>query len=121
MAWEWTRGALADGLGCYRRGEYFNAHEHWELEWLKLAGPEKTFLQALIQLTAAMHHRDRGNTAGMKSLLTRSLRRLEAYPASFAGIDIARLREEVAEWLRDREDGNGPRQAGEPAIHPCAG
>jgi uncharacterized protein len=53
---DWSCGELAEGLRCYRAEEFFLAHEHWEGVWLKAQEPEKTFLQALIQTTAAFHH-----------------------------------------------------------------
>ena len=30
---DWQHGALAEGLACYRRQEFFLAHEHWEDVW----------------------------------------------------------------------------------------
>ena len=102
---DWSCGALAEGLGCYRREEFFLAHEHWEAVWLGAEEPEKTFLQALIQVTAAFHHLQRGNEVGTRSLLRAALRRLEGYPAEFGGVDVVRLREEVGFWVRLEEGG----------------
>ena len=56
MDLDWTHGRLAEGLRCYHAQEFFAAHEHWENEWLASQEPEKTFLQALIQVAAAFHH-----------------------------------------------------------------
>jgi predicted metal-dependent hydrolase len=74
--------------------------------WLTCAEPEKTFLQALIQITAAFHHLQRKNFAGSASLLRAALRRLDAFPAAFGGIDVEDLRASVRVWLLalDRED-----------------
>lgn len=106
MSLDWKSGPLAEGLGCYQRAEFFEAHEHWELEWLKLDEPEKSFLQALIQTTAAFHHYRTGNYAGTASLLKRALRRLELCPECFAGIAVERLREQIRDWLQGCESGN---------------
>lgn len=105
MKFDWSCGALAEGLGCYRREEFFLAHEHWEAVWLEAQEPEKTFLQALIQVTAAFHHLQRGNVVGARSLLRAALRRLEPYPAWFGGVDVARLREELGFVVRGLEEG----------------
>jgi predicted metal-dependent hydrolase len=99
MEFHWNLGALGEGLRCYRREEFFAAHEHWEILWRKSQGPEKSFLQALIQMAGGFHHLQRGNLQGAAALLSAALRRLEAYPARFAGMDVARLRGELAEWL----------------------
>jgi len=103
---DWSCGALAEGLQCYKSGEFFLAHEHWEGVWLTCAEPEKTFLQALIQITAAFHHLQRENFAGTASLLRAALRRLDAFPAAYGGIAVEDLRVSLRAWLQafDRED-----------------
>ena len=115
---DWQTGELADGLGCYRRGEFWFAHEHWEKVWLRLQEPEKSFLQAMIQTTAAFHHVAAGNMRGAVSLLAKALRRFESCPETFGGIDVARLRAEAEAWLRALEDGAGARPKAFPQIMP---
>lgn len=107
MTLDWNSEALSGGLRCYRNGEFFEAHEHWEAIWLQCDEPEKTFLQALIQVTAAFHHLERKNKRGAVSLLTRALRRLEHFPKEYGGIDVETLRENVRGWLQ-RLDGEDP-------------
>jgi uncharacterized protein len=99
MTFDWTQGMLAEGLRCYRTGEFFAAHEAWESVWLGMQGPDKTFLQALIQVAAALYHWQRENPEGACSLLHRALRRLERYPAEYGGISVASLSREVHECL----------------------
>lgn len=100
MKLDWNIGALADGLRCYRGQEFFLAHEHWESVWLLCQEPEKSFVQALIQMAGAFHHLQRNNARGATSLLRRSLRRLEPYPALFESVEVASLRMEIRSWLQ---------------------
>ena len=102
---DWNEGELAAGLRCYRNREFFEAHEHWEAVWLRSAEPEKTFLQALIQTTAAFHHLQRGNLIGTASLLRGALRRLRPYPAEFGGVVVDSLRQSIRAWLEALEHG----------------
>jgi predicted metal-dependent hydrolase len=118
MCLDWKCGALAEGLTCYRRGEFFLAHEEWESVWLTLEEPEKSFLQALIQMTAAFHHLQAGNSAGAVSLLRRTLRRLELCPACFGGIAVKSLCTEAYEWLRAIESGAPSMPTAFPQICP---
>jgi len=97
---DWENGALAEGLACYRSGAFFDAHEHWESVWLLAPEPEKTFLQALIQIAAAFHHLERNNRIGAASLLNGALRRLQPYPAGFGGVAVEPLRQSIRAWLR---------------------
>jgi uncharacterized protein len=99
MHFDWTAGLFAEGLHCYRTEQFFEAHEHWESVWLKLAEPEKSFLQALVQISAAFHHLGRGNRVGAISLLMRALRRLDRSPSHFCGMNVERIRHEMRNWL----------------------
>jgi uncharacterized protein len=105
MKFDWTQGALAEGLGLYDAGEFFAAHEAWESVWLRAQEPEKTFLQGLIQVTAAFHHWQRGNRVGTSRLLRAALGRLERYPAGFGGISVDLLCEDIRVWLQALEVG----------------
>ena len=119
MKLDWTQGGLAEGLRCYRSREFFAAHEHWESVWLATKGPEKAFLQALIQLTAALHHIQRGNPRGAASLLRSALQRLEPHPLLFGGIAVSSLREEIREWLQEVVTGAARPELAVPQIRLC--
>jgi hypothetical protein len=105
MEFDWTQGALAEGLRLYRAGEFFAAHEAWESLWLEAEEPEKTFLQGLIQVTAAFHHLQRNHPLGAARLLQASLGRLDLYPAHFGAISVALLRIDIRAWLEALEAG----------------
>ncbi len=96
---DWTGGELAEGLRCFHSEAFFEAHEHWELIWLAAPEPEKTFLQGLIQVAAAFHHFQRGNSVGTISLLRAALRRLDGYPDAFAGVMVEPVRMAARAWL----------------------
>lgn len=91
MDFDWDHGPLSAGLRHYRRAEFFEAHEAWEAVWLHSTEPDKTFLQGLIQVAAAYYHLQRKNPEGTVSLMEAALRRLESYPESFGGVDVALL------------------------------
>lgn len=83
------------GIELFNAGQFFEAHEAWEEVWLAEREPEKTFLQGLIQIAAAFHHRQRGNREGMESLLKAGLAKLSRFPDSHRGIAVERLREDA--------------------------
>lgn len=116
MPFDWDRDELAEGLRCYRNREFFEAHEYWEAVWLRCAEPEKTFLQALIQTTAAFHHFQRGNFVGAASLLRNALRRLEPYPHEFGGVAVEQLRQSIRDWLKALGENEGRLQLPFPHI-----
>jgi predicted metal-dependent hydrolase len=115
MKFDWTDGALAEGLKHYRAGEYFAAHESWESLWLVAHEPEKMFLQGLIQVTAAFHHLQRNNRLGASRLFERALVRLERYPAGFGSVSVL-LCDDIREWLSTLETGAPPPHFGSVRI-----
>jgi uncharacterized protein len=108
MTFNWSDGPLGEGLRCYNAAEFFAAHEHWESIWLHAPQPEKIFLQALIQVTVAMHHLTRNNPLGATRLLTAALRKLEPLPPGFANLNVAQLREDISAYLHSLEANNPP-------------
>ena len=103
---------FASGVRLFNARKFFQAHEAWEELWLAETGPERTFLQGLIQLAAAFHHHSRGNLRGARSLLARGIAKLDRFPAGYHGLDLPRLRLGVGEWLRwlgGREETRPPR------------
>jgi uncharacterized protein len=106
MSLDWEQGGLAKGLACYRRREFFDAHEHWEDVWRASAEPERTFLQALIHIAAGFHHFERKNVVGAERQLRRALRKLEPYPDGFGGVAVEDVRRSVRGWLQALEAGS---------------
>lgn len=83
------------GIEQFNRQEFFAAHETWEAIWLAASGPDKDFLQGIIQVAAAFHHWSGGNRQGALALLRRGLDKLAAFPSCYRGILLDRLREEA--------------------------
>jgi hypothetical protein len=88
------------GLAHFNAKKFFEAHEYWEEIWLVESEPEKTFLQGLIQITAAFHHRQRGNPEGVELLLASGIVKLLRFPADHHGLAIGELRENAKRWAR---------------------
>ena len=87
--------AFERGVELFNGRQFFEAHEVWEEIWLRAPEPEKTLLQGFIQIAAALHHWQRANASGAKSLLSAGIAKLETCPAGFHGIDAANLRAEA--------------------------
>lgn len=113
MPIDWTTGALAEGIACFNRADYFDAHEHWEESWRASSGLERHLLQAHVQLAVALCHEQRGNRRGALGQLRKSLANLQHCPAILAGVQVERLRAEVQARIAYLE---GPADATPPAV-----
>jgi uncharacterized protein len=90
---------FARGVELFNTRYFFEAHEAWEEIWLHTPPPEKTFLQGLIQVTAAFHHQSRNNLRGTASLLRAGLAKLDDFPPHHRGLHIEELRGVARRWL----------------------
>ncbi len=90
--------AYQHGLNLFNAGNFFDAHEVLEDVWRATEGPEKNFLQGLIQAAVALHHHSQKNAEGARSVLARALRNLEPYPDFYGAIDLASLRRSLQQW-----------------------
>lgn len=90
-----------DGLRLYWRGCYWHSHEAWESLWRKVGEPERSFLKALIQLDAALIHAERGEWRGVRNLLLRVSRYLQACPGKVLGVALPELQRQVAALQRE--------------------
>ena len=62
--------AVRRGVRLFNQGRYFTAQQVFEESWQATPGPERSFLEALVQLAAGMHLRTRrGAMQGAEHLL----------------------------------------------------
>ena len=90
---------LQQGIEEFNRGHFFEAHELWEEAWNEVVGEEKRFYQGLVQLAAGYHKLSLAQENGARKLLERGNQTLRDFPAAYAGIDLAALRETVGHAL----------------------
>lgn len=99
------RPELRRGAELFNAGEWWEAHEAWEGEWMRAVGDERRFVQALILLAAALHKRWK-----MGSVAHRNFHKAAAYldtlPGEYGGVDLVALRAEV--WAALHEEGRRP-------------
>ena len=86
------------GIELFNQRHFYDAHEVWEDVWRESEGPEKKFLQGLIQVAVALHHHSTGNLVGARSLLERARKNLITYPGKFDGIDLGSLLQGMETW-----------------------
>src|SRR5271154_5560065 len=94
-----ARAAFARGMRQFNSHEFWHAHESWEAIWLKAPEPDKTFLQGIIQISAAFYHHQKNNLEGMRSLMRRGLAKVEGFPPGNRGVRLEELRVAVRAWL----------------------
>lgn len=95
----WELAEYHRGLELLNTGHYFDAHEVLEAVWQNLQGPERLFLQALIQVAVALHHHATGNLEGAQSVMARAAANLAPYVDGFGNIEVNTLRSDIEIWL----------------------
>ena len=91
------------GIKLHNRGSYDDAHEALETAWMDAHEGEGTLYRALLQITVAHLHLQRGNLRGARKMLLRMRQWLDPLPAECRGIDVQTIRSKVDE-LRQEMD-----------------
>jgi predicted metal-dependent hydrolase/ribosomal protein S18 acetylase RimI-like enzyme len=79
------------GLELARRGEFFDAHEAFEVVWRQADAGERDFYQGLVHTVVAWLQAERRNEVGCRRQLEKARRRLTPYAPSHEGLDVSRL------------------------------
>ena len=90
---------------CWNEGNFFMAHDVLEGLWVRTRDDG---LQGLIQLAVALHHIERGNYAGARSMIERARARLVNPQNAPCAIDLKMMDEyaaRVAAALREGRAG----------------
>lgn len=77
--------------------DYFECHEVLEELWLEEG--RNPLWQGLLQVAVGLYHFRNGNRTGAVKLLTGATEKLEPYPGSEAGINLAKLLQESKLYL----------------------
>jgi predicted metal-dependent hydrolase len=77
--------SFEDAVALFNQRQFFECHEVLEDLWRPLPkGPEKWFLQGLLQVGVGFHHLEQLNYTGAKSLLNSGVEKLEMIAAQKA-------------------------------------
>jgi uncharacterized protein len=83
--------AFLQGVAHFNRGEFFEAHEVWEVLWRETPGPSADLYKGLIQCAVALHHLRRGNLDGARRVYQRQRQYLSRFSPTTLGVPVADL------------------------------
>ena len=81
------------GIDQFNRGEYYEAHESFELAWMETSAPERLLYQGILQIGLAYYQISRGNFRGAMKMFKRAQKHLDSLGGSFLGVNIRKLQE----------------------------
>ncbi len=85
-----------EGLELFNAHRYFEAHEALEAAWREETGPIRELYRGILQTAVVYYHVTRGNFPGAVKVFHRSQRWLSPWPDTCRGIDVGRLRADLA-------------------------
>ena len=80
-----------EGIRLFNAGEYWHAHEQWEICWLESSETESVFYKGIIQAAAALVHWKKANPRGLRRNWEKSRPKLAALPPQMGGLDLHAL------------------------------
>jgi hypothetical protein len=89
------------GIHFFNERDFFEAHEVWESLWMHGTGPERRFVQGLIQAAVALYHFGNGNFRGAVKLFHSARDYMGRYDSPYLGLDHAAFWERMAVCFAD--------------------
>ena len=99
---------MDEGRACFLRGEFYEAHEHWEAVWDEADDPERRWIQGMIQVATGLHKVTRGRSDIALGLLRRALDKLRDAPAALHGVDVGGMVADAREAAAQIDRGERP-------------
>jgi uncharacterized protein len=97
---------LREGIRLFNAGRYFESHEALEEYYRRAEETDKPFVEALVQLAAALRlARDFDETKGPARMARQALIRLENYRPAYLGIKVAGLMQAMEIWANETDKG----------------
>jgi predicted metal-dependent hydrolase len=84
------------GIALFNAGEYFEAHEALENAWRAEPGRIRELYQGILQVAVTYLHIQRGNYGGATKVAARCQLKLDQWPATCRGVEVAALRRNLA-------------------------
>ena len=89
------------GVVLFNRGDFFEAHEVWEDLWMDTTGPDKRYIQGLIQAAVGLCHFCNGNVRGAVKLYHSARDYMTRNDAPHLGLDTAAFWEAMHRCFAD--------------------
>lgn len=83
------------GIACFNNRKYFEAHEFFEIAWLREEKSNKNLNRALLQVAIAYYHIHRRNFSGAIKVLLRLRQWIYPLPGNCGSINITELRNDT--------------------------
>lgn len=90
---------LKEARGYFNSERYWECHETLESVWRPAKGEEKSLVQAIILVCAALVHEQRGEREVALGIYRRALPQIRWQDRAYNGIDIPRLRQNLERSL----------------------
>jgi predicted metal-dependent hydrolase len=81
------------GLALGSCGDWFEAHEAFEMAWRACAVEERDFFQGLVHVVVSCYQRGRRKPVAAESQRLKALRRLGSFAPWYRGLDVGSLLE----------------------------
>jgi predicted metal-dependent hydrolase len=100
------------GIEEFNRGEFFEAHESIEEEWIPERNHIRLLWQGILQIGVGFHHLQRGSWKSAVVMLERGLPKIRPFLPRCQGIDVRDLHDRAERCLRELR-ALGPDRLGE--------
>lgn len=93
-----------EGIRLFNEEEFFECHDVLEELWSETTGPDRKFLQGLIQASIALFHFGNENFGGAKKLFLSAKKNLDPFGEEFMGIQLSTFLQDFQQCFQELLD-----------------
>ena len=93
-----------EGIRLFNEEEFFECHDVLEELWSETTGPDRKYLQGLIQASIALFHFGNENFGGAKKLYLSARKNLELFGEEHMGIRLSRFLQDFQRCFQELLD-----------------
>ena len=105
------------GMKLFNSCQWYKSHDVFEEIWHETIGPERQFLQGILQVAVAQVHLENSNINGATILYGEALGRLKRYQLNNLGLDIVGLCKCISRRLEFLQIGNDLASCSLPVLY----
>lgn len=83
---------VANGVQAFNRGDFYEAHEHFESAWRAVLDDTREFFRALLLISGGFFRLTQNRSDAAKKFFTNALGWLLPFPDHYSGFDVSNLK-----------------------------
>jgi len=88
------------GLQAYNKGDFYEAHEHFEVAWRQEGDDSREFYRALLQISGGFYRLTQDHPLAARNFFSHAQKWLSEFPDCHLGVNILQLNQTLSNLMK---------------------